>query len=734
MSFLFVKDRFEKINVQLQESWLKQCLDKLRHKPEYQNANNQRLYQAVYEEFLESDLRQSMKPLLPLSIDDAHKTIIGENRPITLQIVEIFEVGVSNQTLFDTISSHLSGSIKEGHKYSDVRDKQNEPIKFPKAMLKFYLTDGTQIVDAIEFKPLSQLDLLTPIGTKISVRRTLILRGVLCLEPQKVSVLGGFSNVSRSINNIQNQLEKRLGLPVTEYPREGQNVQGPNSISEENQSRHSSSNSIVSVGVNARANVISNGGLDSNLHLGNQNSTASNHNAATLVSKNDSLSTGLSNKAMTTDRINHVTINYRSSQNSNTSFSSTENISLSRNNTSLSTQTENTEPSQIQSTPRSKNNAQQLFNMFDQLWDKDELDNISFINSQVMSTNDNMHDGIPKDNNENCNSPNSSNKGKSHHKNNKLSVVDSKEDDVNMSSSNLHVSNEPHMENRITGDNNLFLMDDIEYDSSFMNFQDEGFEPAKICPNLREVGAFDVNSSNFRNSDGLGKSLKHKLGEDDLMEDEKPNEKKRCINNDDDLLGFDDFNPIELDDFELFVEDEIRQSGSTTEKSSHMSKNRDSVVTSSMNFGDPTKQDNSEKSSVPNEEQLREETSPTSSPPIISSMECFQLPAGSFDDISPIATYENTFNDITSLIDMPSSSALTDKGMSSNKPIKPTDSNGDVVVISDDEEENVMNNDLGEQLDRYNLIFDMSQDEELPSEEDLVRTSIFKNRSSARKI
>ncbi|CAG8624879.1 10351_t:CDS:2 [Dentiscutata heterogama] len=235
-----IKNQFETLhNVYLQDTWLQQRL------PYSENANldNQRLYQTIYNEFLDSDLNKSMEPHLPPLIEDKHKIIIGEHQPIILQIADIFEVGVSAQSLLDVVNSYLSGSVKQGHKYNDLSDRQYESIQFPRGMLKFQLTDGYQSVDAIEYKPLSNLNLLTPIGIKISVSKALILRGVLLLGPENVTVLGGFSNEHRSINAIRIRLLKQLGLPVTDCSQEIQPNQEPESTNE-NQRTQSSINPI----------------------------------------------------------------------------------------------------------------------------------------------------------------------------------------------------------------------------------------------------------------------------------------------------------------------------------------------------------------------------------------------------------------------------------------------------------------------------------------------------------
>ncbi|KAF0447594.1 hypothetical protein F8M41_002765 [Gigaspora margarita] len=227
MTLSSIKSQFETLhNVYLQDTWLQQHLENA-------NLDNQRLYQAIYNEFLDSDLNKSMKPHLPPLIEDKHKIIIGEHQPIILQIADIFEVGVSAQSLLDVVNSYLSGSMKQGHKYNDLSDRQYESIQFPRGMLKFQLTDGYQSVDAIEYKPLSNLNLLTPIGIKISVSQALILRGVLLLGPENVTVLGGFTGEHRSINAIRICLLKQLGLPITDCSQEIQPNQEPESTNED---------------------------------------------------------------------------------------------------------------------------------------------------------------------------------------------------------------------------------------------------------------------------------------------------------------------------------------------------------------------------------------------------------------------------------------------------------------------------------------------------------------------
>ncbi|KAK9764405.1 hypothetical protein K7432_008116 [Basidiobolus ranarum] len=78
-------------------------------------------------------------------------------------------------------------------------------------MLKFTLTDGNQVTFAMEYRSLNNVDLFLPLGSKVLVNNVKVLRGVLLLEAQKFSVLGGQVEVLNQQSLIQ-RLRKRLNL------------------------------------------------------------------------------------------------------------------------------------------------------------------------------------------------------------------------------------------------------------------------------------------------------------------------------------------------------------------------------------------------------------------------------------------------------------------------------------------------------------------------------------------
>ncbi|CAJ0748063.1 12809_t:CDS:2 [Entrophospora sp. SA101] len=210
----FCKRRFENTKIHVKEKWLSGSIQKICSN-ESSNDTYSELYTKIYKKFLKSNLKDSIHSTIPQNIVDTHLTMLDEGKPAILQIIDIVEIGVSTQKLYDMLNSYLSGSLKQGHKYKDVSKqfKNNvQDVQLPRSILKLTLTDGNQIFDAIECSPIKDLNLSTPIGTKISVNKTQILRGFLCLKPDNINVLGGFETIDqyKYLNVLLEKLKRQL--------------------------------------------------------------------------------------------------------------------------------------------------------------------------------------------------------------------------------------------------------------------------------------------------------------------------------------------------------------------------------------------------------------------------------------------------------------------------------------------------------------------------------------------
>ena len=157
---------FNSRSIYLNPTWLSDTLSKLSSSS---SSSSSSATTHVYNVFLRTPLRLSSIPSLPPNTTDLHDSRIAVSKPIVLEILDIMEVGISLQSIFDTISAYQSGSVKKGNKYKDIRGERDKPCDFPRKMLKFVLSDGRQIVDGIEYRSIQEISLNTVLGMKVSL-------------------------------------------------------------------------------------------------------------------------------------------------------------------------------------------------------------------------------------------------------------------------------------------------------------------------------------------------------------------------------------------------------------------------------------------------------------------------------------------------------------------------------------------------------------------------------------
>ncbi|KAI0775214.1 DUF1767-domain-containing protein [Trametes elegans] len=152
--------------------WLEGCytwivdelhLDPARDMPAIlENVNNQ---------LLESDFNDSMLAGtgFPRDAIGAADTVL--RGPILVEVVEIMEIGHSAYSLMQTYESRV-----EYRKQAELRtasgdrdDGERKPLpKYPRSMLQFQLSDGMNVLPAIEVKSMPEFELgETPLGYKV---------------------------------------------------------------------------------------------------------------------------------------------------------------------------------------------------------------------------------------------------------------------------------------------------------------------------------------------------------------------------------------------------------------------------------------------------------------------------------------------------------------------------------------------------------------------------------------
>ncbi|EGG07716.1 uncharacterized protein MELLADRAFT_62483 [Melampsora larici-populina 98AG31] len=208
-----------------EQEWLNQCYDYLKNHFELTNSQ---LIKKIETQLLLSDLSSSTSSInspLPLTISltnslpNLPKQICLSDRGILVQIQSITEIAHSALSLESTYlkrKNHAQGRDRVLDLDDDDTLDRKEPIRFPRAMLKFELSDGHTSVNAIEYRRIDGLELgETPLGCKLLIKKVKVRRGILLLTPENTVVKGlQVEELDAQRDQIfQTSLDIRLGRP-----------------------------------------------------------------------------------------------------------------------------------------------------------------------------------------------------------------------------------------------------------------------------------------------------------------------------------------------------------------------------------------------------------------------------------------------------------------------------------------------------------------------------------------
>lgn len=153
-------------------------------------------------QLLQSNLESSMLPgtgLPPNAADLNNVRLTGP--PVLVEIVSMTEIGHSAFSLQNVRQARLERADLGGLAGGDDDAQDNEdagPVpKYPRSMLSFELTDGSTILEAIEYRRIPEFELgVTPLGYKLMLKDVFIRRGIAWLEPKNI-ILKGYETQER---------------------------------------------------------------------------------------------------------------------------------------------------------------------------------------------------------------------------------------------------------------------------------------------------------------------------------------------------------------------------------------------------------------------------------------------------------------------------------------------------------------------------------------------------------
>ncbi|KZS94274.1 DUF1767-domain-containing protein [Sistotremastrum niveocremeum HHB9708] len=157
--------------------WLSQCFEYV--VTELNPSSMDETNRHVQTQLLASDLRDSMLPGTgaPSNIAELDNAFLAG--PVLVQILAITDIGHSAFSLQTTRQTRIDkadlAGLAEAEGDSEEEDANSIP-KYPRGMLRFELSDGSQTFPAIEYRRIKDLELgVTPLGYKVILSFNLAL-------------------------------------------------------------------------------------------------------------------------------------------------------------------------------------------------------------------------------------------------------------------------------------------------------------------------------------------------------------------------------------------------------------------------------------------------------------------------------------------------------------------------------------------------------------------------------
>ncbi|KAN0014814.1 hypothetical protein ACTFIU_001132 [Dictyostelium citrinum] len=199
-------------NIQLNDNWLKDCLDHINKKNNdninFNNNNNNIsiISEKVYKYFLNSDILKSAQPCFT---DTQAKSI----NDITIKLSK-----------FNGVFILQLNSIKNISESFENRDNDDRSTN---RTLKLHLTDGKNNFNAIEHHFIHFLSPLIPPGLKIAIKDFTVRRGIILLEEHNIRIIGG--QVTRLVKIHEEEVKMRKDkLSAIINPNNGNNNNNSN--------------------------------------------------------------------------------------------------------------------------------------------------------------------------------------------------------------------------------------------------------------------------------------------------------------------------------------------------------------------------------------------------------------------------------------------------------------------------------------------------------------------------
>ncbi|CAI9116544.1 OLC1v1017720C1 [Oldenlandia corymbosa var. corymbosa] len=205
-----------KMGLGLKREWLEACIGALPSSIQgFLGLDDSQKAKLCFEQFLFADMNHCGSGVLPRDVHKLH--LVDLKGPYILQVDEMVNIS------------------------SPLRTRYQKAAPGSKRCLKLSMTDGVQRVFGMEYRPIKDLDVLSPAGMKIALCNVCVRRGILMLVPEVIEVLGGkVEELDAAKQRLVHEIEKpprgrRAGMvqklseraALAAWPPETLNAQDP---------------------------------------------------------------------------------------------------------------------------------------------------------------------------------------------------------------------------------------------------------------------------------------------------------------------------------------------------------------------------------------------------------------------------------------------------------------------------------------------------------------------------
>ncbi|XP_037789850.1 recQ-mediated genome instability protein 1-like [Penaeus monodon] len=215
-----VKNFLKNKHIAVPDEWIAACVEWVQAENPGLNLSNARLLnEKVYEQWLHADLTELGTCCLPFGL--SQKRAAPLSGYFALQINSVRDVG---QPAYAQLQK-VRRADNENARVNAEQSHQPAWEPKPSRMLMMQLTDGTSVVQGMEYRVIPALNHNLKPGTKILISGNITSRhGVLLLTRENMTVLGGEVESLLVTNALENVLARKLGMEETQQPQQFEDV------------------------------------------------------------------------------------------------------------------------------------------------------------------------------------------------------------------------------------------------------------------------------------------------------------------------------------------------------------------------------------------------------------------------------------------------------------------------------------------------------------------------------